>query len=780
MKRITKFSVLALAALISIAGCKADQLSTDQYSDSLTFSAFGPNPVFRGGELTIIGSNLDQVKEVVVPGVDPITDFKVTGSGRECKLSFIVPVDGPEIGKISIVGKNGTILTSLAELTYTEPIVFASFSPEKAMPGDIVTITGDYLNLVQEVIFESGVIKTEFVSRSRYEIKVEVPSEAITGRLIVGDSDELKDPDTIANKIYSEGELTIGDPTVTSLGKITKKAADEIVINGKYLDMIKYLEFEGTVTEEFKLTSKNSILSFTLPETATDGEFFAVSYAGKKFSAGELTTVVPSSLSTSPSPVLAETALKITGKDLDLVTKLEFPNAGEAEFEFKDGKIAATVPATAQEGDIVLSLANGKSVTVAFTLVHPTVTEITPVELTAGQEITLKGTNLHLVTAATLGGKEVGFTPSDDGTSLIIKTDATSVGGKIVLTLANKETIEPEQEIKLNYDSFIITTYVPASVPIAGLVTLRGKNFNMAEFIYVGETKVTSYVSRLDEEVKFYMPYMKVGSYSIKYVLYSGDEETCPTPIQVTLEEQVTVIWQGEEDLGSWSNQVFLGAEDAFANASVGDKVRIYYTPKADFYQFQIFDGHWGATSIAELGGGQTVSPETWSGTEGFVEFKLTATLLSQFYNPQEWGGAMLVQGEQCIVTMVTCTHLIPQEKTIWEGSAYDNWTNTALGTEDDWVNAGLEVGNEIRIYFTADNPADFQIQLFDGHWGAMFPGDCGEQFNNTTAPTAISDGYIHFSVRETVYGHLTDKQYWGTAVILQGNGITFTKIAFL
>jgi len=780
MKRIIKFSVLVLAALITIAGCKADQLSTDQYSDSLAFSAFGPNPVFRGGELTIIGSNLDQVKEVVVPGVDPITDFKVSGSGRECKLTFIVPVDGPEIGKISIVGKNGVILTSLAELTYTEPILFTSFSPAKAMPGDVITLTGDYLNLVQEVIFESGVIQTDFVSQSRYELKVEVPSEAITGRLVVGDSDELLDPDTIANKIYSESELSIGDPTVTSLGKITQKAGDDMIINGKYMDMIKFIEFEGAVVEEFKVISKNSMLSFTLPATATDGEFFTVSYAGKKFSAGQLTTVVPSSLSTSPSPVLAETALKISGLNLDLVTKLEFPNAGETEFEFKDGTITATVPATAQEGDVVLSLANGKSVTAAFTLVHPTVTEITPVELTAGQEITLKGTNLHLVTAATLGGKEVGFTPSNDGTSLIIKTDATSVGGKIVLTLANKETIEPQQEIKLNYDSFIITTYVPASVPIAGLVTLKGQNFNMAETIYVGETKVTSYVSRLDEEVKFYMPYMKVGSYSIKYVLYSGDEETCPTPIQVTLEEQITLIWQGEEDLGSWSNQPFLGAEDAFANATVGDKVRIYYTPKADFYQFQIFDGHWGGTSIAELGGGQTVSPETWSGTDGFVEFKLTSTLLGQFYNPQGWGGAMLVQGEQCIVTMVTCTHLIPQEKTIWEGSAYDNWTNTTLGTEDDWVNAGLEVGNEIRIYFTADNPDDFQIQIFDGHWGSMFPGDCGEQFNNTTAPTAISDGYIHFTATETVYGHLTSKQYWGNAIILQGNGITFTKIAFL
>jgi len=780
MKRITKFSALALTLALILAGCQREKLSTDQYSDGLAFSAFGPNPVYRGGELTILGSNLDQVQQVLVPGVDPIAQFTVTGKGRECKLTFTVPVDGPEPGKISIVSNTGEKISSKADLTYTEPIVLTSFSPAEAMPGDVVTIKGDYLNLVKEVIFEGGAYVTEFVSRSRYELEVKVPSESVTGRLVIGDSDEVLDPDTIANKVYSEGELKIGDPTVSSLGDITIKAGSKVTIKGKYLNMIKSLQFEGAETEKFTVNDAHSELSFILPETAADGEFNTVSYAGKKFPAGKLTAVVPTEVTVSPVPVLAGKDLTISGKDLDLVKTLEFPGAGESQFELKDGNIVTVIPAKATEGEITLTMANGKTVTAAFTLVHPTVTAVTPLELTAGETITVKGTDLQLIVAATLGGKDISFTAAEDGSALALKTENTSVSGKIVLSLANGETVETSDEITLKYDSFIVTTDLPASAPIAGLVTLKGQNFNMAETIYVGTAKVTGYVSRTDSEVKFYMPYMKVGSYSIKYVLYSGDEEICPTPIQVTLEEQITVIWQGEEDLGSWSNQPYLGAEDAFANSSVGDMVRIYYTPKEDFYQFQIFDGHWGATAIAELGGGQIVSPETWSGTAGYVEFKLTAVLRSQFYNPQGWGGAMLVQGEKCIVNMVTVTHLIPQEKSLWEGSAYDNWTNTCLGTEGDWINAGLEAGQEIRIYFTADKPDDFQIQIFDGHWSGMYPGDCGEQFNNDTAPTAIHDGYIHFNVTETVYTHLTSKQGWGNAIILQGNGITFTKIAFI
>ena len=105
MNKIFKFSAIAVAAILALTGCKHEELSTDQYSnDHIALGAFSPNPVYRGGEITIIGSNLDQVSQVLVPGVDPISSFTVTGSGRECKLVFSIPVDGPEEGTITLVG----------------------------------------------------------------------------------------------------------------------------------------------------------------------------------------------------------------------------------------------------------------------------------------------------------------------------------------------------------------------------------------------------------------------------------------------------------------------------------------------------------------------------------------------------------------------------------------------------------------------------------------------------------------------------------------------------
>ena len=782
MNKIFKFSAIAVAALLALTGCKQEELSTDQYSnDHLAFSAFSPNPVYRGGEITVIGSNLDQVSQILVPGVDPITSFTVTGSGRECKLVFTVPVDGPEEGKITLVGKDGTKIESVAKLTYTEPIVFTSFSPASAMPGDELTIKGDYLNLVKEVIFEGASYVTEFVSQARYELKLIVPSNAITGRLIVGDSDEILDPDTIANKVYSEEELTIGDPTVSSLSVALAKPGEPAVVSGKYLDMISKVVFAGGVeVTDFSVADDGKSLTVAIPAAAQSGDVVAVDFAGKEYVAGSVDMVKPAGLSATPEPVKAGTELTIGGTDLDVVTTVTFPGAGAAEFYYdgEKGAILVTVPAKATDGEITLSMANGDAVTVPYALVFPTVTEVAPVELMAGETITVKGTDLDLVVSATLGGKEVGLEYVDG--DLALQTYNTSVSGQIVLTLANGATVVPEETITLSYDSFIIVNEIPAAEHIGALVTLKGENFMMIENIFIGEQKVTGYVLRTDNEIQFIMPYNKVGVYDVYFDLFSGDRETCPSPIEVQLEQNITVIWQGYEDLGNWGNQPYLGDENAFVDAGVkvGDKVRIYYSPLAEWYQIQVFGGHWDGMTFDELGGSNTISPETIPAYCGFFEFEVTSANYGILCNPQGWGGALLTQGESVAVTMVTMIHDIPQEKTLWEGSEnLGNWDNQPyFGAEGALLEMGVKVGDLMRIYFTPT--ADWwQIQVYDGHWGGVSIAEVGGgQLINPETSTATS--CFEFVLTDTLFAQFTDVQGWGGTLLCQGEGVIITRIA--
>ena len=140
--------------------------------------------------------------------------------------------------------------------------------------------------------------------------------------------------------------------------------------------------------------------------------------------AGEIETVVPTELAVSPEPIKNGATITISGKDLDLVTGIQFPNTeSSAPATVNATTVTAVVPVKAQEGDITLSLANGKTVTVAYTLVKPTVTSFSPETLMSGNKVMIKGTDLDLVESVTFPG-ETPVTASEEDT----KITATAIG----------------------------------------------------------------------------------------------------------------------------------------------------------------------------------------------------------------------------------------------------------------------------------------------------------------------------------------------------------------
>ena len=802
MKKI--FQLICFVAVVALfaTACKQEQLETYPYGSELSFASFSPNPIYRGGELTIIGSHLEDVSQVLIPGIDPITDIRVLETGEKSRIAVTLPNTTEEVGKISIVGKDGRVRTSLAELTYTEPIVFDDFSPKSAMPGDVITVTGDYMNLIQEVIFADGVIASgdAILSRTRKSLTVVVPAHAVTGLIILGDADEVADPDNVANKSYSEVELTIGDPTVSSLEIETVKPGQTVTISGVHLEMIEKVSFAGdVVVTDFTVSEDGKTITLALPAAAQSGDVVATSFAGKEFKAGAIEAIVPTGLSAAPAPVKAGAELKISGKDLDLVTAVNLPGADGTSFGLVDGEIVLTVPAKAQEGDITLDMANGSQVSVAYTLVHPTVTGISPVELMAGETFEITGTDLDLVTAATLGGKPVEIEASEE--KITVTTANTSVSGKVVLSLANGEKVEPSETITLSYDSFIVVNEMPSAEHIGATVTLKGENFMMIENIYIGEVKVSQYITRSDNEISFIMPFNKVGTYSMYFDLLSGDRETCPQSIEVLLEVKYITAWEGEVPL-SWGagGQIQVPAVK-FLNVKPGAKLRLYYSQIDQVWgQIQFNYGDWSGINFDGEGGTtfeQTLVPTNIYGwfSDGILdrctEVVLTKTILDNIQARvgsygDITGVGMEIQGENEIFRKVEIVQEIPQEKTVWEGSLEtgDYGTNLEIGTEDDWINAELKEGDEVRVYFTPADPADWSMQFFDGHWNAMnmfFPGEENpNQFNQTRNPDAAANGFLAFTVTPEIYTAFTTKANWGFAIILQGKNLTITRIAFL
>lgn len=788
MKNIFRYSILlALCSFIGLVSCTREEISTDQFSDdAVVFGAFAPNPVVRGAELRIMGSNLDKIVEVQIPGSEPITEIEVVSSGRVSEIRVVTPAVGAEdasvTGPVVITDNAGNTYQSMAELTFTEGIVLDSFSPANAMPGDEVTVKGDYLYNVQQIVLNNGVYVTgdQITAKSRRELKFIVPSNAVTGPVTIGDVDENNNPEgLIPNNVPSKEELVIGDPTVKAADRGAVKAGDQITVTGEYLNMIAGANFGG-VAVDYTVAEDGKSLVAALPATAVDGDFVLVSYAGKEFNAGAYTTVIPTNVA-----IKAESRYKaglnavISGKDLDLVTGAAL--AGTAlEYAFADNKITFSIPAAAVDGTVVLSLANGKTVeTEAIELVKPVITEMTPLELFAGDEsITVKGSDLDLVVAAALGGREEEIEVAADGKSIKVATTVSSVSGKIALSLANGVVVESADAVKVNYHSLVIVTEMPAMQHIGQEVVLKGSNFSLVENIFIGETKVTQYSLRTDEEVRFLMPWNKVGMYNIEFHLFSGDVETVATQIEVGLELDIKTIWEGEAAL-NWSGMSDLswGGYD-WSTVKPGTVLTAYFNldEAQTYWQVRFGNGSWASIpSGLEAAPGEGNIPMTPGTT--YYAIKLTAADIDMLVNQ----GGLVMTGANYTLTKLTLTSEISQEATIWEGEADPQGyaVNLELGGADnsDWRNANLQVGQTIKIYFNLTDPSAWSVQAFDAHWGGQikFSDAVGTQFNQSNWDGSL--GYVSFVVDEAIQAALTSSAGWGASFILQGSGLIYTKI---
>ena len=804
MKNIFKFSaVLACLAMVGLVSCTQEELSTDQYNDGIVaFGAFGPNPVVRGDTLTILGSNLEKVKEVLLPGAEPVTEFADVVPGVKGQLKVVVPVAGPEdapvTGVVTIVDENGTKFSSTTELSYTEGIVITSFSPAEALPGDVVTIKGDYLYNTKEVVFVSGndegksYVTGEAIKATRYELKIAVPADAVSGLIMLGDVDETDNPDgLLPNTAYTATEIAIKDPSVTAFAKTTFKAGDVVTVSGTYLNMIKTVKFAGADVDvaAFTVAEDSKTLKLALPATATDGAVTAVSYAGKEFAAGEIETVVPTELA-----LAAETRYKaglnaiVTGKDLDLVTGATVAGK-DATVSTTETKTTVLIPAEAADGDVVLSLANGKTVTAgAVEVVKPVISSLSIASVVAGETLVVKGDDLDLVTEVAISEQPCEF--SYENGDITVNVSKAAYTGDLVVAAANGCT--SSAAIEVTYEESVSIAYAKPSIKLGGDLTIVGENLMQIESISIKGNKVTQFNTRTDSEISFTLPegIKSPGMYNLELVLISGEALTWAVPFEVTAPFTEHFIWEGSENLGSWSNQPYFGAETAFADLGIasGNVIKVYFTVNdpAAYWQYQLFDGHWGALSLPELGGGQTVSKDNWDPALGYFAFNVTDNLIAPLTSVQNWGGALLAQGENVTITAVSLVQYGATETTLWEGELIaDDWKDQPYALSDAGVEllaAEASEGQTVYFYVEQIGEEPWKVEIVEGHWGPTYLSVCAvgadtENGKFTEYDLEANGGRIGIKLTQAMLDAAYTQQWWGGTFVLNGDNLKCTKI---
>lgn len=811
-KYIFSFMTLLVMALsgLSLTSCSEDDLVTNQYQKGVALNVFGPSPVVRGGTLRFLGSNLDQVAQVIIPGVDPITNIEVIQAGIPSEIRVIVPKDGPEVGKIQLVDKTGKVMTTQTDLTYTEDIEFEKFTPEDVMPGQEITITGDYLNLIHMVEFVDGaqVGEKSFTQHDRYTIKVVVPEEAQTGKIKLYDVDlTVQDPDAedvSYNIVQSEKALHVGTPSVTKIkgraeaaaqGSITAKQGETITITGNYMNLVVGVKIGDVEASEVEIAKDGKSVTAKLPAQAPDGEIALVCKSGVEVPVGTLTTVAPSELQLAPAQVKAGTALNVSGKDLDVVTSVTFPNAGQvSEIEVSATSLSVNVPIKAQEGDLTLNMANGKIVTATYVLVKPTATSYSNNPASAGSSLVIIGTDLDLITSIAFGASiQKNVEPNADGTALTVQIPLDGESGKPVLNLENGTSIEaPELTIDKPAFCYVPDTseLSPEELKAGDMLIVNVENIDHLTGVEVNGTPV-QYIQN-GTKLFIGIPANATKKSVLKLISDNGEVEYNIAVIPNT--ESTTVLWTDVAVADDWANQPYVlsdaGVELAAAGAVAGDVVTFHIVATDPAWKLQIVEGHWGPTyaSICSLGndteGGKFIEYDL-DGNKGNYQLILTQEILDAAMVQQWWGGTFVLNGDNVIVDKISLTHYESLEVTLWEGEAIaDDWANQPYLLSD----AGAELaaveakaGQTIRFYATtlAD---DWKLQIVEGHWGPTYLSVCSfgndtEDGKFTEYDLAANGGCIELTLTQEMLDAAYVQQWWGGVFVANGDNIKITKI---
>lgn len=353
---------MAMAALVAMTGftsCSEDDLDTNQYGKGgVNILGFGPMPITRGETMRLTGTQLNNVKEVLFPEgnqkLTPATTYinaEFTVQNAQ-EMTVTIP-DQCVPGQLRLVTNSGDTIVSASKITFAEEIKVNSFSPASIHPGNIVSIKGEYVwNIGQVVFFDHVTVDAaDFVKNTRNEIQVRVPMEAKTGEVAYNDGS-----DGAENTVL--GNLSVDAAKATGVSNANPEFSELITITGENLDLVSSIDFPAVPDVAFTAAGDGKSIQVTVPANTVSGTVTLNSASGLTTTV-DITVPLATVSSTDPvKDVKAGQTITIKGTQLDRITQLVLP-AIEAplqkgEFAQSATQISFVVPEGMGDGKVIL------------------------------------------------------------------------------------------------------------------------------------------------------------------------------------------------------------------------------------------------------------------------------------------------------------------------------------------------------------------------------------------------------------------------------------------
>lgn len=348
----------ALVTAVGFTSCSNDDLDTNQYNKSgVNILAFGPMPITRGETMRVTGTEFDKVSEVLFPEgnqkISAATTFISADFTRisDEELSVVIP-DQCVPGQLRLKTTDGQIITSKSKITFSEEVKVTSIAPNPVHPGDVVTIKGEFVwNIGQVVFFDHVAVNAEnFVKNTRTEIQVQVPMEAKPGDVAWNDGSDGAENTVITN-------LNVDVAKATGVSKATPDFGEEITITGENLDLITTIDFPSVAgVTDFTVAEDGKSIKVKVPETSTSGSVVLNAASGLT-TAIDITVPLAAVTSTNPTKdVKAGQTITIKGTNLNRITHLILPAIdGEfTNFTKSATQITFVVPEKMGDGKVTL------------------------------------------------------------------------------------------------------------------------------------------------------------------------------------------------------------------------------------------------------------------------------------------------------------------------------------------------------------------------------------------------------------------------------------------
>jgi hypothetical protein len=271
IKIIFKNQLLLLVCFVIAFGCITScKKDANVNSGKVELLSFGPSGAQHGDTIVFIGNNLDKVTSIrFVNDSIPAAGF-IKQTSEQIKL--ILPQTTEE-GLVILRTATGSVVSkTLLNFTVTTTVTSVT---AQARPGANITIKGQYVNWITQIMFAKDIPVKTFVSKSLNQLVVTVPINARSGILTFtyGGSKPLS--------FDSNTPLIVTLPTITGISPNPIAKGGNLTITGTDLDLVGGISFKGIANPVTTFVSQSATqIVVAVPATANRGTVTLVAKSG--------------------------------------------------------------------------------------------------------------------------------------------------------------------------------------------------------------------------------------------------------------------------------------------------------------------------------------------------------------------------------------------------------------------------------------------------------------------------------------------------------------------